>query len=163
MKKNKAVFKSQRRALDQKIAELGNFENLVIPKKGWIKIIRESLGMTLEQLAQRIGVVPSNVAIMEKREVEKKLTLETIERAAEALGCRFVYMFVPKKSLEKMVQDQAEKAASEILQNVHHHMKLERQNVSSDTAKEQAESLAFEIKEKMDSRLWGSKTRGKKK
>lgn len=157
MKKNKAVLKTQRRILDQKFLTLRGLSAIQKPKDGWIKAVREGLGMTVVQLAQRMDLAPSNVTILEDREVHSKTTLESMERAARAMGCKFVYAILPDETLEKMVEVQAEKSAEELVRNVHHHMKLEKQNVDGDVRKEQIRSLAVEIKEKMDRRLWSIK------
>ncbi len=113
--------------------------------------------MTTAQLAQRMDIAPSNVTILEDREAHSKTTLESMERAAAALGCKFVYTILPDETLEKMISDQAEKSAAELVRSVHHHMKLEKQDVAGEVRKEQIRSLAVEIQEKMDKRLWSVK------
>ena len=157
MKKNKAVLKTQRKVLDQKFLPLRGLSTLQKPKSGWIKAIREGLGMTVAQLAQRMDLAPSNVTILENREAQSKTTLESMEKAAKALGCTFVYAILPNETLEQMISDQANRSAQKIVQKVHHHMKLEKQNVENEIRNEQIKSLATEIKEKMDKRLWSSK------
>jgi predicted DNA-binding mobile mystery protein A len=157
VKRNKDVLKTQRRILDQRFTTIRGLSLIQKPKSGWIKAVREGLGMTGAQLASRMNIAPSNVTILEGRESQSKTTLESMERAAKALGCKFVYAILPDDTLEKMIQAQAEKAAEELVRNVHHHMKLEKQNVEEDVRKEQIRSLAAEIKEKMDKRLWSTK------
>jgi len=157
MKKNKAVLKTQRRVLDQRFLTLRGLSTIQKPKNGWIKAIREGLGMTVAQLAQRMNLAPSNVTILEVREAQSKTTLESMEKAAKALGCKFVYAILPDETLEKMINAQAERSAEELVRNVHHHMKLEKQGVENEARKEQIKSLAAEIKEKMDKRLWSTK------
>ena len=60
-----------------------------IPPQGWLKTIREFLGMTTTQLAKRIGVSQPRVFAMEKN--EKNIKISTMERIADALDCDFVY------------------------------------------------------------------------
>ncbi len=67
------------------------------PRNGWISSIREAIGMTGRQLAKRMGIAPSNVARMERRETDETITLGALRRAAEALDCQLVYAVVPRR------------------------------------------------------------------
>lgn len=153
MNKSHKLSKSKRKILDQKVSSLSKL-SLVVPKNGWVKAVREALGLTTAQLGERMGIPSSNITLLENREVNKKTSLETIERAAQAMGCKFVYAIVPETSLEDIVRAQAMKSAKAILQEVHHHMKLEKQKVNPEIEKEQIKELAEEILSNMDSRLW---------
>jgi predicted DNA-binding mobile mystery protein A len=97
------------------------------PKRGWIRELREALGMSARQLAERMRVTQPSVADFERREAQGTITLASLERAAEALGCRFVYAFVPDESLETMVRARAERVAARIVDGVEHTMRLEDQ------------------------------------
>lgn len=81
------------------------------PCVGWIKSIREAIGMEGRQLSERMGVSASSGRItrIEKDEVTGALTLRTMDRVAEAMGCRFVYAIVPVegKGFEEMVRNRA--------------------------------------------------------
>jgi predicted DNA-binding mobile mystery protein A len=57
------------------------------PATGWIKAIREALGMSAVELARRLGVGVPTVTRMELSEAEDRITLSTLRRAAEAMGC----------------------------------------------------------------------------
>jgi len=153
MKKSTKLSKPKRKILDQKLSQYSKV-NFSVPKNGWIKAIREALGMTTTQLGERMKIAASNITILENREINKKTTLETMERAATAMGCKFVYTLVPDVSLEEVVRTQAKKSAKSLIQEIHHHMKLEKQKVSAEVEKEQVDELAEEILNKMDSRLW---------
>ena len=153
MNKSTKLSKPKRRILDQKLSQYSKI-NFSIPKNGWIKAVREALGLTTAQLGERMKIAASNITILENREISKTTTLETMERAATAMGCKFVYALVPDTSLEEIVQIQAKKSAKELIQEIHHHIKLEKQKVNSELEKEQIDELAKEILNKMDSRLW---------
>lgn len=153
MNKSHKLSKSKRKILDQKVSSLSKL-SLVVPKNGWVKAVREALGLTTAQLGERMGIPSSNITLLENREINKKTSLETMERAAQAMGCKFVYAIVPETSLEDIVRTQAMKSAKAIVQEVHHHMKLEKQKVSPEIEKEQIKELAEEILSNMDSRLW---------
>ncbi|MBL7544544.1 MAG: mobile mystery protein A [Bdellovibrionaceae bacterium] len=156
MKLNKALIKTQRKSLDEKLRSFIHLRSIINPKSGWVKAIREALGMTTSQLAHRMGIQQSGVTLLEQREVDKKITLETLERAAHALNCDLVYSLVPKKSLQKIVDDQATRVAKTILARTTHTMQLEMQEAGVEETKLHENELANEIKNKLDSRLWGT-------
>lgn len=158
MKKSKALIKTQRKSLDEKLKAFRFARTVVRPKSGWIKAIRESLGMTSQQLAERMGIQQSGVILLEQREVDKKVTLETLERAAQALGCDLVYALVPKDSLEKSIDDQAQRVAKELFSKTLHTMDLEKQQVGKSETNLHLQELAAELKNKLDSRLWRGKS-----
>ncbi len=83
---------------------LHNTELFARPSRGWLKAIREALGMTTAQLGQRLGVVQSRVVAIEQAEAKGTVTLNSLEKAAQALDCRLVYALVPRQSLEDAVE-----------------------------------------------------------
>lgn len=83
------------------------------------------------------------------------MTLETLEKAAEAMGCRLVYALLPAAgNFDGMVTEQAKKAASRIITQTKQSMQLEDQGVDDETTKNQIEDLAHELKQKLDPRIW---------
>lgn len=157
MKRSKALIKTQRKSLDEKLSVFQDAKSLLNPRNGWVKAIRESLGMTTSQLAERIGIQQSGVTYLEQREAAQTVSLESLDRAAKAMNCRLIYALVPESSLEEIVEKQARKAATEILKNTLHSMELEQQVAGSAETNLHLEELTQEIKAKMDSRLWGKK------
>ncbi|MGZ6015062.1 MAG: mobile mystery protein A, partial [Phenylobacterium sp.] len=93
--------------LDRRFAELTPITALARPPRGWIRAIRDALGMTTGQLAGRIGVAQTRVSEMERSEIAGKLTLQSLERAAEAMGCRVVYALVPVRPLSQVIRERA--------------------------------------------------------
>lgn len=157
MKTNKSLIKTQRKSLDEKLLSYQKVKTVIRPKSGWVRALRQALGMTTEQLANKMGIQQSGVTLLEKREIDKKVTLETLERAAKALNCELVYALVPKNSLEKTVDDQALFAAKNILARTTHTMSLELQEAGKAETEFHEKELAAEIKNKLDRRLWGNK------
>src|ERR1700730_2632773 len=105
---NKARIAAQSRSqLDGRFKDLGPAKRYAAPVRGWIKAIREALGMTAEQLAKRLGVKQPSIVAMEQSEVKGSIELATLRRVAEALDSTLVYAFVPNKPLETMVRDRA--------------------------------------------------------
>lgn len=133
-----------RRQLDVTLAKFGEVKSLQLPPKGWIRAVREALGMSGKQLAGRLKVSQPRVHKLEQSEPSGALTLKTMRQVAEALDCVFVYALVPRSSLEETVRTQARTVAGERLQRVSHSMLLEAQGLST---KEQQASLDDAIEE----------------
>lgn len=121
--------KSLRRLYQKKFDALKKII-IEIPPQGWLKTIRECLGMTTTQLAKKIGVTQPRVINLEKNERNTKIS--TMERIADALNCDFVYAFVPRENIDKVVYNQAKKKALNILDRVNANMGLEDQLIRSE-------------------------------
>jgi predicted DNA-binding mobile mystery protein A len=143
-----------RRQLDKRLNLLRKKELFARPPRGWIKAIRESLGMTTRQFARRIGIVQSRAVDIEKAEVKGSITLDSLERAARALDCELVYALVPRNPLETMVQERANRIAKRRLKQAAHSMALEDQSVTEEDTEEQIKELARQLTQKSGSALW---------
>lgn len=144
-----------RKALDKKLSVLPPLEKMQRPHKGWIKAVREALGMTSKQLAARLGVSQPRITALEKSEIDETVTLASLRRAAEALDCALVYSFVPKKSLQNTVKDRARLVAGQLIGKVDHTMSLEAQNLDKLALDEEVEDLAMQIIREKQRLLWG--------
>ncbi|MDH3379778.1 MAG: mobile mystery protein A [Gammaproteobacteria bacterium] len=143
-----------RRQLDKRLNLLRKKELFARPPRGWIKAIRESLGMTTRQFARRIGIVQSRAVDIEKAEVKGSITLDSLERAARALDCELVYALVPRNPLETMVEERANRIAKRRLKQAAHSMALEDQSVAEEDKEEQAKELARQLAQRSGSALW---------
>jgi predicted DNA-binding mobile mystery protein A len=143
-----------RRQLDKRLSLLSDVDSLARPPYGWIKAIREALGMTSAQLGRRLGVSQPRVVKIEKAEKDGAITLDSLERAAQALDCRLVYALVPRKPLDTLVAERAKIIAKKRLETTGHSMKLEAQGVGADDESEQLESLMNKIVAQGGSLLW---------
>jgi len=110
--------------------------------------------MTTAQLAQRIGVSQPRALQIERAELRGTLTIGSLQRAAQAMNCRFVYALVPMEPLNTMVEKQANTLAAKRLAYTNHTMSLEDQSLHSDDADEQRHDLAKKLAEKSGSELW---------
>ncbi len=153
MKKNSGLRRSQ---LDRSFMDLKTL-NLRTPKKGWLKEVRESLGMSMKDLAERLGTIKQRIERIEKDEVAAKVTLETMRKTAAAMNCDFIYFVVPKNSLEETLKDQALRTAQKILKQVGKTMALEAQGTSNLSQKKMIENLAQEMLSKVDRKIWKQK------
>ena len=116
-----------RRRLDERLCGLKPEDRFRPPPKGWIRAIRDALGMSGVQLAERLGIRPQTVEAIEKSEVAGSIQLNTLRRAAEAMDCTLVFGLAPKTSLNDAVNQRARKIAIRELARVAHTMKLEAQ------------------------------------
>jgi predicted DNA-binding mobile mystery protein A len=130
-----------RKQLERRLAPLREMA-LVAPPKGWIKAIRESLGMTARQLAARMGVGPSRIPVIEEAEVTGSTTLKTLRQAATGMNCAFVYAFVPIEPLDDMLRKRAMQKARKDVARLDHTMRLENQALlKSDLDAEQQRTI----------------------
>jgi predicted DNA-binding mobile mystery protein A len=128
----KARLAAQSRAqLDKRFEQMGPIFRYDPPVRGWIKAIREALGMTTLQLANRLGVKQPSVVGMEKSELKGNIELATLRRVAEALNCTLVYAMVPNKTLEASVRDHARAFERRRREPIEHSMRLEDQSVKA--------------------------------
>lgn len=133
-----------RQQIDAKLMQIKELRQ-VNADSGWIKLIREALGMTTTQLGKRAGIDQSRITRLEKAETEGDLKLSSLKKMAEGLDMQFVYAFVPKTSLESMVQKQAMKIALKRMKKVSHTMKLEDQELSETEKAKVLEDLVQKI------------------
>lgn len=117
-----------RKQLERRLAPLRTM-TLVPPPKGWMKAIRDSLGMTARQLASRMGVAPSRIPTIERAEVTGATTLRTLRQAAAAMNCTLVYAFVPIEPLDEMLRHRAVQKARKDITRLDHTMRLENQEL----------------------------------
>lgn len=126
-----------------------------LPNEGWIRAIRSALGMTLEQLAEKIGVSHATLHEYEKREAKGTITLASLRKTAEALNCDFVHAFVPRKGdFEDLRERQARLAAEKVVERTSHSMALENQEVSEREKEEEIEDLREEFLSTWDNSIW---------
>ena len=125
-----------RRRLDVKLAPFQALTAVDIPRTGWLRAIRQALGMSSRQLANRLGLASQSVDDMEKTEATGTIRLDTLRRAAAALDCTLVYALVPNQSLEVMVERRARALATAALDRVDQTMALEDQRVENSDREE---------------------------
>jgi len=147
----KKLFREQ---LDASLQRLRPLLDVTAPQKGWIRAVRNALGMTARQLANRLGVAQQAVARIEKEEPAGSVTIKTMRRIAECLDCVFVYGFVPRTSLEETVASQAKKVASQRLSQASQTMSLENQALSRRENERALTDLVDELIRTLPSNLW---------
>jgi predicted DNA-binding mobile mystery protein A len=145
------------RHLDKRFAALRPLAKGTRPPKGWLRAVRDALGMTTAQFARRLGVSQPRIIGLEKSEVTGGVTLHTLQRAAEALGCRLVYALVPERPLAETVRDRAKLVTERQLAPVEHTMRLEDQAVADTKAGAELRRRLIEDLLRRPARLWDEK------
>ena len=142
-----------RKNLDRRLNGVGR-DAMSMPPYGWLKAIRQALGMSATKVAERMGVTRPRVAAIEKAEVTGGTTLKTLREAAEAMDCVLVYAIVPRTSLDQIVREQAGKKADAELARLDHTMRLENQALVTSDLVDERERLVREILSGSSRRLW---------
>ncbi len=140
---------------DRKIAQLLAIEDLTVPSSGWIKAIRLSLGMSLRQLGNKIGITAQSTREIEKREISDTISIKVLKHIGNSLDMKFVYGFIPRsRSLESMIELRAQEIAREIVARTSVTMKLEDQENHPERLRKAVEIKAAEIRREMPRFLW---------
>ena len=125
------------------------------PRGGWVRAIREALGMTNVQLARQLKIkAPQSVEDMQEYEARGTIKLQTLRKLAEALGCRLVYAIVPAKPLDEVRRERARQVAARRLERAAHSMSLEAQGVSDSEEARELERQVEELLAGNPKRLW---------
>ena len=141
--------------LDAKLKAYKSAALIQRPKHGWIKTIRTTINMTMEQLGSRLKMTKQGVKNLEERESEGALSINTLKEVAAALDLKFVYGFVPKDgSIDKMINKKADAIAKKIVTRTNQNMKLEDQNISEAKLNKSIVKLSKVIKQEMHKSLW---------
>lgn len=134
-----------RRRLDARLQPLRPLVGEPRPPRGWIRAIRDALGMSSPELARRIGVSQQAISDLESSESNDAIGLGTLRRAADALDCDLVYFLVPRTTLDEAVTAQARRKAEQHLRPVAHHSRLEDQAVTNEDGAVQLDELAAQF------------------
>ncbi|HYZ56348.1 MAG TPA: mobile mystery protein A [Streptosporangiaceae bacterium] len=140
------VSRRSRELLDSHFDEWQQLRGLARPPRGWIRAVREALGMSAAALAARLGVTAGAVTRLEQSEAAERIRLDTLRRTADALGCDLVYLLVPRRPLTAVVRDRARDLAHRQIAAVEQTMRLEDQ--ATGTAKEMEDQLTEQLLER---------------
>lgn len=142
-----------RSRLDARLAPLREHAAAaVVPRAGWLHAIRTALGMSLEDLASRLGSNRSTVLRIETSEAKGTVQLDTLRKTAAALDCELVYALVPRIPLQEAVEHRRMELAGQSAERVRGHMALEGQEVQGADAKAWRNSKA--LQSVSDRKLW---------
>ena len=122
-------FRSLRlKQLDRSLKPFRMAQKLSRPAKGWLRAIREALGVPASEMAEALGRSRSLPPELELAEAEDRITLKSLRNAAGALDCDLVYALVPKHgSFQDLMENRARAQAKRNVLGVEHSMALEDQ------------------------------------
>jgi predicted DNA-binding mobile mystery protein A len=147
--------KLQLEQLDRKLKGFHTASKVTPPPTGWLKAIRVSLGMSLQQLADKLSITKQSVQEIETREKEGSITLKSLKEAANAMDMQLVYALVPKDgTLDNLIDRKATELAIRIVSRTSNNMKLEDQENSKERLKKAIEERTAIIKNEMPKTLW---------
>ena len=147
--------KLQIEQLDRKLKGFTVAAKVTPPPTGWLKAVRVSLGMSLQQLADKLAVSKQSVQKIEKREAEENVTLKTLKDTAHALDMQLVYGLVPKDgTIDDLIERKAKELALRIVSRTSNTMKLEDQENSKQRLQKAIEERIAIIKNEMPKSLW---------
>lgn len=124
------------------------------PSRGWLKLIREALGRTERQQAQRLGISGPTLHKSEQSEADDRITLGQLRKLADGLDCELVYALVPRRPLTDMVEERARAIAIEEVGGVAHTMSLEDQRPAAERLRKQVDRRTEELLRGRWSDLW---------
>ena len=141
--------------LNSKMLVVASIKKITPPPTGWIKAVRTALGMSLQQLGNKISITKQSLTDIERREKNGSITLKTLRDAANALDMELVYGFAPKDgSLDALIDRKAKELATQIVLRTSNTMKLEDQGNSNERIQKAIEERAASIKNEMPKILW---------
>ncbi len=141
--------------LDETISRFNKLLLVSAPSSGWINAIRNALGMSARTLGERIGLSQPRIALMEKGEVDGSISIKTLEKAAQGLGCRVVFALIPESgTLQEMREKQALKKARQLNQYTELHMELEEQATEDNFREQSIKTMADDYLRKWPRDFW---------
>lgn len=141
--------------LNSKMLAFASLQKVAMPPTGWIKAIRNAIGMSMLQLGKKLSITKQSVQDIERREKDGSITIKALREAAKALDMQLIYGFVPTDgSLEQLIERKATQLATQIVQRTSHTMKLEDQENSKQRIEKAIEERVAIIKNEMPKTLW---------
>jgi predicted DNA-binding mobile mystery protein A len=145
----------QLQQLNSKMLGFASLKKVAMPPTGWIKAIRTAIGMSMQQLGNKLNVSKQAVMDIEKREKEGSITIKSLREIARAMDMQLVYGFVPNDgSLDALIEKRATELATQIVIRTANTMKLEGQANSKKRIETAIRERARAIKNEMPKILW---------
>ena len=145
----------QLQQLNQKMAGFAILNEVPQPSTGWIKAIRVAIGMSMQQLGNKLSITKQGVLDIEKREKEGSITIKSLKELGRALDMELVYGFVPNDgTLEGLIEKRARELATKIVLRTSNTMRLENQGNSDKRIELAINERTEEIKNEMPKILW---------
>ena len=145
----------QLQQLNSKMLGFASLKQVAMPPTGWIKAIRTAIGMSMQQLGNKLNVSKQGIMDIEKREQDGSVTIKSLREIARAMDMQLVYGFVPNDgSLDALIEKRATELATQIVMRTANTMKLEDQANSKKRIENAIRERAAAIKNEMPKILW---------
>lgn len=145
----------QLQQLNSKMLGFASLRQVAMPPTGWIKAIRTAIGMSMQQLGNKLNVSKQGVMDIEKREKDGSITIKSLREIARAMDMQLVYGFVPNDgSLDALIEKRATELATQIVMRTANTMKLEDQANSKKRIEAAIRERATAIQNEMPKILW---------
>ena len=145
----------QLQQLNNKMLGFASLRQVAMPPTGWIKAIRTAIGMSMQQLGNKLNVSKQGVMDIEKREKDGSITIRSLREIARAMDMQLVYGFVPNDgSLDALIEKRATDLATQIVMRTANTMKLEDQANSKKRIEAAIRERATAIQNEMPKILW---------
>lgn len=145
----------QLQQLNSKMRGFASLKQVAMPPTGWIRAIRTAIGMSMQQLGNRLNISKQAVMDMEKREKDGSITIKSLREIARAMDMQLVYGFVPNDgSLDALIEKRATGLATQIVMRTANTMKLEDQANSKKRIEAAIKERAEAIQKEMPKILW---------
>lgn len=97
-----------------------------MPARGWLRAVREGVGLTQAEVARRAAMKRQSLAQFEIAESKGAISLASLRRAAAAMDCELVYCVLPRASVASSYAELAQRAdgGSRHLEATNHSMAL---------------------------------------
>lgn len=142
-----SVTRAKQRQAQERINQAASLaKSLAKPIGGWIATFQEAIGMNAPALAERLGISRNNIYAAIQNEQAGTISVNQLEKIAEAMGGRLVYAIIPREGpVEEIVLAQARAKARRIIKRTRAHMALEEQTEGLRSEAEMIEELAADI------------------
>ena len=105
----RSEFRSLRlKQLDRSLESFRAAQSGSRPQKGWIRAVREALGVSAAELGRILGSSRQLPLQFEKAEAKGSITLKSLRSVAKALDCDLIYALVPKAgTMQALIEGRA--------------------------------------------------------
>ena len=121
-----------RRGLDHRVSVLKvASQEAKKPARGWLRAVRAAVALSQDQVARKLGIKRQSYSDLELAEERGSASLNSVQRAAEAMDCDLIYFIMPRESIAGTYSELARIHDPEFrhLEASEHSMALEGQSV----------------------------------
>jgi predicted DNA-binding mobile mystery protein A len=145
----------QLQQLNNKMLRLASLKDEVVPSTGWIKAIRTSIGMSMQQLGNKLNISKQGVLDIERREKDGSISIKSLREVAHVMDMKLVYGFIPLDgTLDALIEKKAKELAKQIVMRTAHTMQLEDQANSNERIEAAIRERTAAIQIEMPKILW---------